>query len=86
MRIISLFFSTYRHQTLSSDQQFRAEVGSISGDNNLAKIPLKNNQNEELTLEISFLDNMKARMKIESNNHKRYELVDVLDSEPKTVP
>lgn len=83
--VIPLFCSDYRYQTLSNDQQYRAEVGSLLGENNVAKIPLRNNQNEELTLEISFIGNMKARLKVVSNNHNRYELVDVLDSEPKPV-
>lgn len=75
----------YRYQKLSSNEQYMAEVGSISGNNNVANIPLKNAQNEQLTLQISFIDHHKARIKIVSNKYKRYELVDVLESEPEAL-
>lgn len=83
------FYRNYRNQKLSPDEQYRAEIGSIVEEvcspTAKVKVPLRNNKNEELTLEVTFLENNKARMKIASPNHQRYELVDVLESEPKTI-
>ncbi|XP_074025616.1 neutral alpha-glucosidase C [Leptinotarsa decemlineata] len=80
------FCNELRNIILPGDSLFKADLSSWSSSENMLKILLTNKKNDARILELSFLGENKLRIKIAEENSKRYELSDVLLSDPPAIP
>ncbi|KAJ8949575.1 hypothetical protein NQ318_016206 [Aromia moschata] len=79
------FCSNLRDQTLDQSAQFTANTSAFRINNNVLTIPLHNSNNEELVLQVYLMKGSTARVKVLEKNHSRYELSDILVSEPEVA-
>nr|CAI5828577.1 unnamed protein product [Callosobruchus analis] len=81
-------FRKFRNYAATGSDQFTANLDEVQHDKstNILTVPLSNGNNVKLNLQISFLTNLRLRLKILEPENKRYEIQDVLDHEPETVP
>ncbi|KAJ8949569.1 hypothetical protein NQ318_016200 [Aromia moschata] len=80
------FCTALRKNVIDSSAQFFADLGELEETDEKVTIPLSNENGDSLILQISLLPFSRARIQVLQPGNDRYELVDVLDGEPETIP